>query len=464
MSEKKGAGLFVSSKAGQSAASAAPVGGGVQKNVKRRWLIVGGGVIVVAMVVSTLLAPSKEQGGPQRAAPNQGMVSVNPPKAEERLFQEDYRKRLEQMEARMNSLSADNDRKTRELENARRQMEDQSKPATPGGTAPVVLPPTMNGGGLNVIGGTGGPPPPPVPPVPTQPTFKPPTLSPAGTSGAVPTLPALPGAPAEPDGPLVFDAPGQSASSGGAGSSSPARAASGTGARATMQKNANAGLLPAGAFAPMALLNGLDAGTSSSTQSNPMPILLNLTDQATLPGAAKYRLRNCFVLATAYGDLSAERVYGRISRLSCVDKQDKLVLSQEVSGYLVDSDGKLGLRGVVTNRQGAKLHTATLAGFAQGLAGALGQAQGSVTNNLTTGMSSSSLSGAAALRSSGLMGAQSATNQLAEFYLKEAQSLFPVITVDAGRTGSVVFTGSVPLNWGNSEGAYVQQVQPTNTN
>jgi conjugal transfer pilus assembly protein TraB len=237
-------------------------------------------------------------------------------------------------------------------------------------------------------------------------------------------------------------------------------AESGDVVKSTVQykKNPYNGFLPAGAFASVVLLNGLDAGTSSATQANPMPVLMNITDQATLPGSARYMLKSCFVLGTGYGDLSAERVYVRFSRLSCLDKQDRLVLSADVAGYLVDSDGKIGLRGKVLDRQGAKLGKALLAGFAQGLSGALGQAQGVVTST-AAGMTSA-IGGDAALRASGLSGAQSAAQQLAQFYLKEAQGIFPVISIDTGRTATIVFTDNASLVWSTGDTQYVKDVRP----
>jgi len=228
--------------------------------------------------------------------------------------------------------------------------------------------------------------------------------------------------------------------------------------KTTYQKNPNYGLLPAGAFAPIALLNGLDAGTSAANQSNPQPVLMQIQDQAVLPGAASYKLKSCFALGSAYGDLSAERVYVRLARISCVDKSSHLILTSAVQGYVVDSDGKLGLRGIVVDRQGARLGKALLAGFAQGLSGALGQAQGTTTTGaLGTG---TSITGASALNASGLSGASSAAQQLAQFYLKEAQAIFPVITVDIGRTGTLVFSDSVSLKWGDGDPAYTKEVTP----
>lgn len=218
------------------------------------------------------------------------------------------------------------------------------------------------------------------------------------------------------------------------------------------------GMLPAGAFMKVTLGHGLDAGTSQTTQSNPQPILLNVMDLAILPGDMKYNLKKCFILASGYGDLSAERVYGRTANISCMDKQNKLMLTATINGYLVDSDGSLGLRGEVQDRQGAKLAKATLAGFAQGLASALGSAS-SVTSTATTG-TVSTVTGGDALRAAGFNGVQKAVDQLAQFYLKEAQSIFPVISVEGGRSATLVITSNVVFEWGSFAGKYIQQTTP----
>lgn len=446
-------GIFINKKT--SSPPPAPGGGlgtmlnsAKPKDVKKRWLYVGGAAAVVVIAASSFMNSGSNQ--PSRPSQQQGptgMVNVNPPNAEKQAFESRFARDLEQLKLAHERLRAEVDAKDRRIEALTAQ--NSSRPVPPG----ITPPPGQlgsNTGGLDAL----APPSPPIPPI--RPT------APATGAPSAPALPpgipatGLPPTLAPSSGPMVFPAPGDENKS-----STPGASASSSGdvtARTRYQRNPNAGMLPAGSFAPVALLNGLDAGTSAATQANPMPILINVTDRATLPGAARYQLRSCFLLGTAYGDLSAERVYARVSRLSCVDRKDRLVLSQEVQGYLVDSDGKLGMRGVVTDRQGAKLAKSTLAGFAQGLTGVLGQAQGQVLSaNAGEGISATQ-----ALRASGLSGAQNAMNQLAEFYLKEAQSIFPVITVDAGRTGTVVFTNSVTLSFNDVDNQFVPQVTPVN--
>jgi conjugal transfer pilus assembly protein TraB len=152
-------------------------------------------------------------------------------------------------------------------------------------------------------------------------------------------------------------------------------------------------------------------------------------------------------------------VYIRLAKISCVDKQNNFVLSAPVQGYVVDSDGKLGLRGKLVDRQGAKLGKALLAGFAQGLAGAFGASQGTTSVSSLLG-ATSSVSGGDALKQAGLSGAGTAANQLAQFYLQQAQAIFPVITINAGREATIVIQEGTSLAWNDESSLFVKNVTP----
>jgi conjugal transfer pilus assembly protein TraB len=209
--------------------------------------------------------------------------------------------------------------------------------------------------------------------------------------------------------------------------------------------NEHQGFLPAGSFADATLISGVEAFTGGTAQSQPQPVVVRVDQNAVLPNAAHYQIKGCHVLASVYGDMSSERVFGRLATLTCVDVHDKLVLSEDVEGVIVDSDGKNGIRGTLVDRQGAKLARSLLAGFAQGVASAFGQAQSTVTQ--TALGATSTLVGTNAIRAGGYEGASTAANQLAQFYLKQAEATMPVIAVDAGRKVSVLFTKSKSLHF-----------------
>lgn len=443
--EKKGFTLFTKSAGGASAPK--PAGAPLipkQKDVRQRWMLVAGGALVLAGVASSLFkedAPVRTK----KEAPV-GMVDVTPAASEKRAFEAKFNADLERLKQNVDRMEQDRVKRDEEMQRLRDEL---AKGAKPGATPELPV----NQGAIPPLG-AGAPPAPPEPPkLPPRlqsPTVTPPTVT-APPMGGPSTSPSLPPPSAIPSmgRPMEFKGPGDAKDG-----------ATPVAAKTTFKRNENVGRIPL-AFASISLLNGIDAGTSQATQSNPLPVLISINNHAQLPGLSKYKLKGCFALGTGYGELSAERVYVRISRLSCVDKQNGLVLSQEVGGYVSDSDGTLGLRGKVENRQGARLGNALLAGFAQGLAGALGSAQSTATSSSLTGAVTSSITGSSAMRAAGLSGAQNAADQLAQFYLKEAQNIFPVIAVENGRTGTLVLTSDAKLEWFNNRDQYIGETAPT---
>lgn len=432
--KKGGMGLFINKKFDGGTPSVTP------KNVPKRWMYVGVGVLGFSMLAATMFhsdpppMPTKKQATPT--------IDTTPKDAGQKAWEVQSQGDIAALKAAVQDLADKNKALSERLEKA------NAKPAVATLPAGVVAPPAPPGTNLSAL-------PPVMPPSPPSP---PPSIAPKLPAGATSSAPSpssagvLPSALAEKSSGdvLVFKPePVKNAKDANLDQVK---------AKVSYKKNPYSGMLPAGAFASVSLLNGLDAGTASANQANPQPVLLNVTEHATLPGSAKYRLKSCFVLASAYGDLSAERVYFRLAQLSCVDKADRLVMTTPVQGYVVDSDGKLGMRGTVADRQGAKLGKALLAGFAQGLGNAFGSAQGSITSSVLG--TATTVTGGDALKQSGLTGASTAASQLAQFYLKEAQNIFPVISVDAGRTGSMVFTQGVPLSWGQGDTQYQKEVKP----
>lgn len=221
-----------------------------------------------------------------------------------------------------------------------------------------------------------------------------------------------------------------------------------------MVPNDKRGFLPAGSFASASLISGVEAFTGQTAQSQPQPLVIRIDENAILPNSAAYRIKGCHVLASVWGNLSSERVYGRLATLTCVDVNNKLVLSEEVEGNIIDSDGKNGVRGEVQDRQGAKLARALMAGFTQGLSEAFGRAQSTTTataSGLTTAITGSTL------KAAGYGGAGKAAEQLAEYYMKRAESTMPVIAVDVGRKIQVLFTKSQSLRFESVDAYRVQQ-------
>lgn len=200
--------------------------------------------------------------------------------------------------------------------------------------------------------------------------------------------------------------------------------------------------LPTGSFARAVLLSGVDAPTGGLARTNPHPVLLRVMDLARLPNRYRSRIQECFVTAAAYGDLSAERAYMRLEKLSCVLKTSE-VLDLSVKGYVTGEDGKNGFRGHVVSKQGQLIARALFAGIASGLGTSIAQSYAQVSTSALGSVQSVDPSDVAQV---GLAtGVSNALEKVADFYIERANELYPIIEVDSARIGEVVFTDAVAL-------------------
>lgn len=193
------------------------------------------------------------------------------------------------------------------------------------------------------------------------------------------------------------------------------------------------------------LLGGLDAPTGGQSQSDPHPVLIRLADSAVLPNRFRSDVKECFVIAAGYGDISSERAYLRTENLSCV-RNDGSTLEVKIQGAVYGEDGKVGVRGRLVTKQGQILANALLSGIVGGIG--QGFSQGSST------ISTSSLGTIATTEGNQVFergigtGVGKALDRLAQYYIKLAEQTFPVIEIDAGRQIDVVITKGVRIGEG----------------
>lgn len=205
--------------------------------------------------------------------------------------------------------------------------------------------------------------------------------------------------------------------------------------------------IPSGTFFRSVLLGGVDAPTGGDAQNaNPHPVLLRVSDLAQLPNRFKYNFRECFVTGTAYGDLSSERAYVRTEKLSCVGT-DGRAIDMKIKGYIAGEDGKTGIRGAVISKQGQMLANALLAGVISGLGNGFSNSM-KITNDTAFG-SSTSVPGSDQYKAGLGEGLGSAADRLAQYYIKLADKVFPVIEVNAGRIVDVVLLEGISIDTSN---------------
>lgn len=213
-------------------------------------------------------------------------------------------------------------------------------------------------------------------------------------------------------------------------------------------QDTNLGYIPAGTFVRVALLGGVDAPTGGQAQSNPHPILMRAQDNAFLPNRYRFEIKECFLLASSYGDISSERAIARLENISCV-RNDGTAVDVAVKGYVVGEDGKAGMRGRLISKQGQILANSLLAGIGSGI----GQAfqSGATTQSVSALGTTSTTNPGQQLQAGVGNGVGKALDRLSKYYIDLAEKLFPIIEIDAGRTVEVVFTKGFSLETNKQE-------------
>jgi conjugal transfer pilus assembly protein TraB len=162
---------------------------------------------------------------------------------------------------------------------------------------------------------------------------------------------------------------------------------------------------------------------------------MRIDNLAQLPNRFRQNFKECFVTGTGYGDLSSERAMIRTEQLSCVGV-DGRAIDIAIKGWVSGEDGKTGVRGRLVSKQGAVLKNALISGVLSGIGQGLSTAA-NVTNTSALGAVSSVSQGKQLQNALGT-GAGGAFDRLAQYYIKLADKMFPVIEVDAGRRVDIV--------------------------
>ena len=204
-------------------------------------------------------------------------------------------------------------------------------------------------------------------------------------------------------------------------------------------------IIPTGSITRAVLLSGFDAPTMTQAKTNPLPILMRVTDTSILPNSWQYDIKDCFITAEGYGDLTSERAYIRTNTLACIT-DDGRHIEVDFHGSIAGEDGKTGLKGAVVTKQGALLARTLISGFLQGVGESFSQVD---TTTIVSGNGITSTpveqTASEAMRSGVFKGLSSSAEKLADFYLKMADQISPVIEISAGREITITTTSRVEL-------------------
>ena len=209
--------------------------------------------------------------------------------------------------------------------------------------------------------------------------------------------------------------------------------------------------LPAGSILSVALLSGINAPTNAgANQKDPMPVLMTVKGTAILPNGFQQDLANCFVIASAFGQYMDSRAMMRTDTLSCVREDGKSV-EVKLAGTVMGEDGKPGFQGRVVSKTGKVIAQLAKVGAMETLSNiATGVANGV---NINTGSSGTSGSPRTQINLGGTTAeaASKATSKtfdrIADIYSSYGMQAIPVIEVEPLRTGEIIITKGVFLDY-----------------
>lgn len=209
-------------------------------------------------------------------------------------------------------------------------------------------------------------------------------------------------------------------------------------------------VIPSGTTVRALLVSSVDAPCNIYSPSDPQPIKLRILDDAHLPKKVRARLKGGLVIASAYGDLSSERINVRIERLTQI-KANGDFIETEVTGFVSGEDGKYGIRGCVVDKSSKIIGNAAMSGFFSGASQYLqaivrskycgfGGFCGPCDNGPTCLPYGSDVA-----KEGASQGVSSGLDLLTDYYIKRAEQVRPVIQVTAGRIVDITFTHNAEL-------------------
>ncbi|MCY1669618.1 conjugal transfer protein TraB [Novosphingobium sp. SL115] len=209
----------------------------------------------------------------------------------------------------------------------------------------------------------------------------------------------------------------------------------------------SANYLPPNSIAVAKVIVGVDANAGVRSETDPLPVVLRITGPARSVydrgRLLRTQISGCLVNGAARGDLSSEKVYVKLQRMTCPQKGGRYAVS-DVKGFIAFG-GKTGVRGRVVSREGALVGQAFLAG----LAGGFGRGFSANSTALLTG-SSVNVNGERQKLGTGDIfqggigeGVATSGDMVSKYLIERAEQYQPVIEMPTGIDVEIVFLEGV---------------------
>lgn len=204
--------------------------------------------------------------------------------------------------------------------------------------------------------------------------------------------------------------------------------------------------LPPNSIATARVIVGVDASAGVTSQSDPLPVVLRITGPARSVfrdgKLLTTRIEGCLVNGAARGDLSSEKVYVKLQRMTCPQANGRYAVS-DVKGFIAFG-GKTGVRGRVVSREGSLAMQAFLSGLVGGAGSALQGAFSVPVLRTETGQGNVPTPdlGNVGLRALG-GGAEETGKTVSKYLIERAEQYQPVIEMPTGVDVEIVFLEGV---------------------
>lgn len=201
--------------------------------------------------------------------------------------------------------------------------------------------------------------------------------------------------------------------------------------------------LPANSYAKARVIVGVDAASNVQSQSDPLPVVLRIVGPARSVAqngkVLTTRIDGCLVNGAARGDLSSEKVYVKLAKMTCPQPGGRYAES-EVKGFIAFG-GKTGVRGRVVSREGSL----TMQAFFAGLVGGIGRGFSANSSSFLSGATTvvngerQKLSTADIAKGGIGEGVSQAGDMLSQYLIERAEQYQPVIEMPTGVEVEIVF-------------------------
>lgn len=202
--------------------------------------------------------------------------------------------------------------------------------------------------------------------------------------------------------------------------------------------------IPETSYIEGTLLAGIAVSTSVGSSSEPVPVVVRVTGKGNLPNNFSAKLNDCRVLGSSYGDISSERAVIRAESLVCINKDTEEVITTKIAGTIYGDDGMNGIKGKIIDRSTKNMKNAALGGLLSGFAGTM-KSEGQFTLSSAGAVNTTKQGFDGRLKDNALSGVGTAAEKIADYYIKQAETMSPVLTIPGGTRVDIVFTKGVYL-------------------